>query len=351
MDRLVWRLILVAGCLAASGAAEAEEAVGTLYRPQVDVDADPTDFYSPKLFKERDAPEAGEFLFVTGKQMQPFDAYLASRPPRPTQDRHTIYFCIVGTADADMQRLVKHGASFLQAYYGLPTKMLPPMSLKGLSTDHFFDAPPDEIAYDCAEVVDRLLVPNLPPDGLMLIGCLHPSLYYKREGTLTRVQSFDRHGVTIQSFYGMGYPPFPEVRTRDQTVLRRGLHNLVAGAARTLNLPVCHRYFCGLNLGYGLAELDTLPLEMCPGCLKKIRWNIGLDPLTHCEAVRQACSHLGLKDDADWYAKRIDQLRRAVRDAKTDKDPPPAKAPPKTEKTPDAPAARPENPPAADAAP
>jgi hypothetical protein len=351
MKGFAWRLILAAGCLGWAGAAGAEEAASTLYRPQVDVEADPIDFYSPKLFKERNAPDFGEFLFIEGKRMQSFDAYLASRPLRPTQGRHTIYLCILGPADADMPRVVKLGAAFLETYYGLPTKVLPPIPLKGIATDHVLDGPPDKIGYDAADIMNRLLVPNVPQDSLVLIGCLRPALYEKREGTMCRLQSFDRQGITIQSFDFVGWAPFPADRSQEQTVVRRGLHNLVAGAARTLNLPVCHRYYCGLNLGFGPAELDTLPLEMCPGCLKKIRWNLGLDPLAHCEAVRQACSRLGLKDDAEWYGKRVDQLRRALKDAKTDKGSPPAKAAPKTGKAPAAPDAPPKDPPAADAAP
>jgi len=322
-------LLLVLGAAAACAAVAADDP-DALYRPQVDVEADPPVYYSPQLFRERDAPKAREFLFIFGKHPLTFEQYVASKPPRPTRSRHTLYLCIVGPADGEMQRVLKMGAPFLEAYYALPVKMLPPVPLKNVATHHFKEEGYDDVRYNANEVIERVLTPIVPKDALMLLGCIRPHLYYETSGVYSGIQMQAYPGVGVVAIGWLLDSPARVApgHRRDAIVLKRCFHNLTATTAWTLGSSHCDKYYCGMNLGYGPEELDALPLQMCPECLKKMRWNLGIDPAAHCEAIGRMCARAGLNDDAAWYAQRLAQLRQAEREAKAAKKPAPAKPAP-----------------------
>lgn len=334
--------LLVLGAAAACAVAAVKDPAA-LYRPQVDVEADPPGYYSTKLFRERNAPKPGDFLAIQGKQKQTFEEYTASQPPRATRSRHTIYLCIVGPTDAELEGVVKQSASFLETYYALPVKILPPVPLEGVTSRRFEEH--NAFFYDGPDLVDRLLKPIVPEDALTLIGCTREQLYGDRLTPSPVLQSCPLRGVGVVSLMWVLDSPAqsPPDRRGALVALRRCFHNVAAAVAWTLGSPYCHKYYCGMNLAYSLEELDSLPLEMCPECLKKMRWNLGIDPVAHCDAVGRLCARAGLNQDAAWYAQRLAQLRQAEREAKAAKRTPPAKPAPQ--------APRPAAPAAADPAP
>ena len=69
-------------------------------------------------------------------------------------------------------------------------------------------------------------------------------------------------------------------------LLRRALLVVAHETGHMFSLPHCRRYECLMNGMNSLAELDRGTPWLCPDCLRKLQWNVGLDVLAHYRALR-----------------------------------------------------------------
>ena len=63
----------------------------------------------------------------------------------------------------------------------------------------------------------------------------------------------------------------------------------------------CHE--CCLNGSNSLQETDSEPIFLCPECLVKIRWNLGLDLYQRCLKMAEFFDRHGLTENAE-FARR-----------------------------------------------
>ena len=60
----------------------------------------------------------------------------------------------------------------------------------------------------------------------------------------------------------------------------------------------CIAFECNMNGANSLPESDRAPLLFCPVCLRKLCWNLGLDPVEHLRKLHQFYDAHGLVNDA-----------------------------------------------------
>jgi archaemetzincin len=55
-------------------------------------------------------------------------------------------------------------------------------------------------------------------------------------------------------------------------------------------------------------EKDRRPTHLCPVCLRKLCWNLGIKPIPYLTALKTFCRQNGLHAEAGWYDKAISTL-------------------------------------------
>ncbi len=63
----------------------------------------------------------------------------------------------------------------------------------------------------------------------------------------------------------------------------------------------CTAFGCLMNGNNNQAERDSRPLHLCPVCLRKLCWNIQVQPVSHLKRLVAFHREHGL-DGADWLA-------------------------------------------------
>jgi archaemetzincin len=53
------------------------------------------------------------------------------------------------------------------------------------------------------------------------------------------------------------------------------------------------------------AERDARPLHLCPVCLRKLWWNLRLEPVPYLTRLKTFCQTHGVGAEAHWYEKAI----------------------------------------------
>jgi archaemetzincin len=302
------RAVLALGLpvLAWCGLACAEEPQ-SLYRPQARVGADPPAWYSPALFTPMPKPQPGDWMAAHPEPAQSFEQYVAAARVRPRAGRHTLYLCPLGPmSDAERARLAVL-REFLEAYFMLPGGEAPAASLDRVTTRErsMFGRPVRQ--YLTSDILDSVLQPLLPKDGVCLLGVTMQDLYPEPSWNYVFGQASLERRIGVYSLVRF-YPAFWGERETPESLLKglkRSLATLVHETGHLFGVWHCQKYECMMNGSNSLAESDRRPIHLCPECLKKFRWNLGFDVAERYEGLRKFYAAHGMTAEADWVARRL----------------------------------------------
>jgi archaemetzincin len=304
------RVLLTVGLLilAWCGAARAADDPGPLFRPQVQIEADPAAWYSPTLFSPMPKPQPA----------QSFQQFVAAQPVRPTVGRHTIYISQLGSmAPKDRARMVVL-REYLETYYKLPVRLGPAVGLGGVTSRERSMLGRTVRQYLSSEMLDKTLPPLLPKDGLCLLAVTMEDLYPEESWNYVFGQASLKARVGVYSLVRF-FPAFwgeKESEAAEQKGLKRSLATLVHETGHMFGVWHCQMYECVMNGSNNLSESDRRPIHLCPECLKKFRWNIGFDVVARYEGLKAFYASRGMASKAAWVEKRLAECRATGRAAK-----------------------------------
>jgi archaemetzincin len=78
--------------------------------------------------------------------------------------------------------------------------------------------------------------------------------------------------------------------------------------AHVLTMKHCTAHRCLMNGSNHQEERDARPLHPCPVCLRKLLWNLRVEPAPYLTRLAAFCRRHGL-DDGGWYARAAEALR------------------------------------------
>jgi len=288
-----------------------------LYRPPVDVEADPPAFYAETHYRERGlARNAGGWDADARGWIVPFRQYVAGGPLRPTRGRHTVDLLPLGPLDEKMRKRIARVRDFLAVYLTLPVRMLPPLPLDGRPSRPANVAGRAVRQYDAQDLIEHVVAPQRSADTLAIMGLATQDLYS---------ETVDWASVAHVSRTGQGLAvvnlarTFPEFFRKESTpdgIYRdvRLTFGMAADAAcRMIGLTPCRKYYCVMNQAQRAST--TEPLHLCPDCLRKLRWTLGFDLLERYEALGRFYKETGLPVEATWVRRRLHECRKAASDA------------------------------------
>ena len=65
---------------------------------------------------------------------------------------------------------------------------------------------------------------------------------------------------------------------------------------------------CLMNGRNHQEERDARPLHLCPVCLRKLGWNLPVEPVSYRTTLKAFCQQYGLDPERDWYERALAAL-------------------------------------------
>ena len=251
-------------------------------------------------------PGPNDWLAAHHEPGQTFDEFRASRPNRPTRDRHTIYLQPLGDFSPDRSPSSEKLREFAAAFFAMEAKALPPAALdasKFTSRRNPYTGNAQILTGD----VLNFLKSRVPPDASCVVAITMEDLYPEPSWNFVFGQASLRERVGVYSFarYDPGFYGEQRDSGYETLLMRRSCKVLAHETGHMFWLAHCPYFNCLMNGSNHLAESDRRPLHLCPVCLRKLQWSIGFDVIERYRALERVCRADGFADEADWFSRRI----------------------------------------------
>jgi archaemetzincin len=93
-----------------------------------------------------------------------------------------------------------------------------------------------------------------------------------------------------------------------QLCLRRTLSTASHETGHILGMAHCTAYRCLMNGSNHQQEKDHRPMHPCPVCLRKLCWNLQVEPVPYLTKLKAFCQENGLDSESAWYERAIAAL-------------------------------------------
>lgn len=227
----------------------------------------------------------GDWLATNPEPGQTFAAYVDGGPVRATATRRTVYLQPIGDFSPAQLRLLAQTEDYVARFFQLPVVTLPTLPSSTI--------PPAARRRNqllTTHILEQVLMPSLKPDAIAALALTSEDLY-PGEGwnfVFGEASSVDRVGVW--SIFRNGPAGSPEALAR---TLKTATHEL----AHMLSIEHCVAWSCVMAGSNSLMESDLQPAWLCPVCLQKLTWNVGLDPARRATELSEFYADAGMSSE------------------------------------------------------
>jgi archaemetzincin len=158
-----------------------------------------------------------------------------------------------------------------------------------------------------SEILEKVIRPERPDDALAYLAFTASDLWPGGEWNYVFGQAKLKDRTGLWSIYRLGDPS--EDAEARQLCLQRTLKTAAHETGHILSLLHCTAYQCGMNGVNHRAELDRTPLHFCPICLRKICWNLQVEPRGYLQKLAAFAHQHQLRDEMDWYERVLKKLK------------------------------------------
>ena len=90
--------------------------------------------------------------------------------------------------------------------------------------------------------------------------------------------------------------------------LRRTLSTASHETGHILGMAHCTAYLCLMNGSNHQEEKDRRPMHLCPVCLRKLCWNLRVEPVPYTARLKVFCQQNALSPESRWYERALAAL-------------------------------------------
>ncbi len=263
--------------------------------------------FDASLFAVKAPPHPGDWVQSHRESQQSFDQYVRSAPARPTGERRAIVLQPLGTFSRRETALLYVVRDYLTAFFQMETRVASPLPLPEFGMRQVDEG---SVQYRTDVINEQVLAPRLPADAVCYLGITMADLYPDPAWNYVfgMASLEQRVGVYSLARYGPAFNHEPDAPRAEALLLRRALLVVAHETGHMFSLPHCRRYECLMNGVNSLAELDRGTPWICPDCLRKLQWNVGLDVIAHYRALRTFYLDHLMPEQVDWLDRRLSEL-------------------------------------------
>jgi archaemetzincin len=253
--------------------------------------------------------EPGDWLAEHKEDGQTFAAYLRAKPVRKSAQQGTIYICLLGDFSPEQNKILETTQKYLEIFYQVPVKVHKEVAVMDVPARARRIHPTwggEQIL--STYVLDEVLKPDRPDDALAYLAFTSSDLYPDPAWNFVFGQASLRERTGVWSIHRNGDPAKGEKAY--QLCLRRTLHTASHETGHILTIQHCTAFDCNMNGVNSQDEGDRKPLTMCPVCLRKVCWNLQVDPIKYLGELESFCRENKLATEADWYHDAAAVLQR-----------------------------------------
>lgn len=253
-------------------------------------------------------PRSGEWLAEHREKGQTFRQYLAAGPVRRSAELPTVYLCLVGELDAPQQSVVDRTAEYLGLFFDAAVatrRRVPTADIPGHAKRKHPQWGDRQLL--STYLLHEVLEPDRPDDALAYLALTARDLWAGNGWNFVFGQANLRRRVGVWSIYRNGYPGPSDEAYR--LCLRRTLMTAAHETGHILTMMHCTASPCLMNGSNHQGERDSRPLHLCPVCLRKLCWNLQVEPAAHLRRLTAFHREHGL-DGADWLEEAAGILER-----------------------------------------
>jgi archaemetzincin len=254
-------------------------------------------------------PRPGEWLDNHKEDGQTFRQYVDADPVRRGPARSTIYLCLLGDFTPAQQRVLDATREYLRVFFDAPVtvhKRVPLKDVPGRARRVHPKSGDSQVL--TTYVLDELLKPERPDDALAYVAFTSSDLWPGEGWNFVFGQASLRERTGVWSIYRLGDPAAGDAWY--SRCLQRTLGTASHEIGHILTMEHCTTYECSMNGSDSLEESDRKPLHLCPTCLRKVCWNLRVEPTAYLERLRRFCAANGLEDEREWYRRASEALRK-----------------------------------------
>jgi archaemetzincin len=254
-------------------------------------------------------PKPGDWLAEHEEDGQSFADYLRAEPVRRNGKLGTIYICLLGDFTPEQSKVVETTRKYLEIFYQMPVKVHGMIAVADVPARARRIHPTwggEQIL--STYVLDEILKPDRPDDALAYLAFTSSDLYPDPTWNFVFGQASLRERTGVWSIHRNGDPA--KGAKGYQLCLRRTLHTASHETGHILTIQHCTAFDCNMNGVNSQDEGDRKPLTLCPVCLRKVCWNLQLEPAKYLGELESFCREHKLKSEADWYRAAAAMLKK-----------------------------------------
>jgi archaemetzincin len=248
--------------------------------------------------------QPGDWLAEHPEPGQTFAEYARSQPVRKSAKLHTIYLCLIGDFTEAQRRIVKLTQDYLAVFFHCEVKVNRQIATAAIPARARRTHPTSgDSQLLTGYILHEVLEPDRPADALACLALTASDLWPGKGWNFVFGEADLRERIGVWSMYRNGDPG-----SDFRLCLRRTLTTASHETGHILGMWHCTAYSCLMNGSNHQEEKDRRPMHLCPVCLGKLCWNLGIEPAAYLTALKTFCRENNLHTEASWYEKAITKL-------------------------------------------
>jgi archaemetzincin len=225
-------------------------------------------------------------------------------PVRKSDMMHTVYLCLVGDFTEVKRCVLTLTEEYLAIFFDCPVKVQQQIALASIPTRARRTHPSwGDQQVHTGYILHELLEPERPADALAYLALTASDLWPGKGWNFVFGEANLRQRTGVWSIYRNGDPG------EDFTLcLRRTLGTASHELGHVLAMHHCTAFRCLMNGSNHQEERDARPLHLCPVCLRKLCWNLHVEPVPYLMKLKAFCRQNGLDPEGRWYERALAAL-------------------------------------------
>lgn len=245
-------------------------------------------------------PKPGDWLAEHKEPGQTLAEYRKTKYVKAVPGRKTIYIQVLGEMTEEQEEIIGITKEYLEIYFGLPVKMLPPVAVKNFPKNAQRIHPSwGDHQLLTSYILEKVLQPKLPKDAAAMIAFTAHDLYPGEGWNFVFGYAAYQARVGVWSIYRNGDPA--ESEEAYALCLKRTLRLATHETLHMFSMLHCTKYRCNLNGVNHMQEADATPLWICPECLGKLKLATDVDLKKRWAALIAFHEKHGFTEETEFY--------------------------------------------------